>query len=235
MLIARASFVALLALIGIAVVPAAVQAKVNSGCTATATASKSGTVDLNVATTWHVKDADVISGQASAPTAQKSAQLKVLFFGIGLPLLDQSGSSNIGSAGPYRISDYDRYTRVLSVGGTSTSCDGNVLIVVDDVAPLATWAGILGLIATVLGLIGLIASLFQFPSGSARLVSMVVGVVAGLGLGLLLQEGAVLDPANVLGLLLPIGGGFMGLIVPGLAQRRVVVDPVPRRQVSGEP
>lgn len=233
MKIARASFVALLALIGIAAMPATAGAKV-SGCTATAAASKSGAVDLSAATTWHVKDADVISGQANAPTAQNSAQLKVFLFGVGLPLLDQTGSSTTGSAGPYRISDYDRYTRVLSVGGTSTSCNGNVLVIVDDVAPLATWAGILGLIATVLGLIGLIASLFQFPSGSARIVSMVVGVVAGLGVGLLLQQTAILDPANIFGLLLPIGGAFVGLIVPGLAHRKVVGTPMTRPQVSGD-
>lgn len=225
MKIVRASFVALLALIGIAAMPVAGEANV-SGCAATATASKSGAVDLSVATTWHVKDADVISGQANAPTAQNSAQLKVFLFGIGLPLLDQSGRSTTGSAGPYRISDYDRYTRVLSVGGTSTSCNGNVLVIVDDVAPLATWAGILGLIATVLGLIGLIASLFQFPNGSARILGMVVGVVAGLGAGLLLQQTAILDPANIFGLLLPIGGAFVGLIVPGLAHRNIVVTPM---------
>lgn len=222
---AKATCVVLLALVGLVVLPAAAQAKINGGCTATATASKSGAVDLTVASTWHVKDADVLSARASAPTTQSFAQLKVLIFGIGLPLLDQTGNSPSGSAGPYRISDYDRYSRVLSVGGTSSTCDGNVMIVVDDVAPLATWAGILGLVATVLGFIGLIASLFQFPSASARIVSMVVGVVAGLGLGLLVQQAALLDPGNVLGLLLPAGGAVIGLIATGLAYRRGMARP----------
>ena len=222
---AKATFVLLLALVGLVVLPAAAHAKMNGGCTATATASKSGAVDLTQASTWHVKDADVLSGRASASTPQSFAQLRVLIFGIGLPLLDQTGSSPSGFAGPYRISDYDRYTRVLSVGGTSSTCDGSIMIVVDDVAPLATWAGIVGLVATVLGLIGLIASLFQFPNGSARIVSAVVGVVAGLGLGLLFQEFALLDPGNVLGLLLPAGGALVGLIATGLAYREVVARP----------
>lgn len=225
--ISKVTCVTLLAFMGLAVMSLPAEANVNGGCTASATASKSGTVDLAVATTWHVKDADVINGKANAPTAQKFARLNVLLFGIGLPLLDDTGNSQSGAAGPYRIADYDRYTRVLSIGGTSTSCDGNILIIVDDVAPLATWAGILGLIAAVLGFIGLFASLFQFPSGSARLVGMVVGVVAGLGLGLLLQEAAILDPANVLGLLLPAGGAFVGLIVPGFAHRRTVAGQMP--------
>lgn len=225
MTIRKASFVALLALACLGVTSAAAQANV-TGCHATATASKSGTVDLATTSTWHVTDADVINGQANAPTSQNFGQLKVLFFGIGLPLLDTKGNAASASAGPYRISDYDRYTRVLSVGGTSNTCNGNVMIVVDDVAPLATWAGIIGLIALALGLIGLIASMFQVPTGSARIVSLVVGVVAGLGLGLLLQQAAILDPANILGLLLPVGGAVVGLIVPGLAHGRRLVATV---------
>ena len=147
-------------------------------------------------------------------------------FGIGLPLLDRQGSSPSGAAGPYRIADYDRYTRVLSVAGTSTTCDGSILVIVDNVAPLGTWAGILGLIALLLGLIGLVATSIQSPIGSARVVGMIVGLVAGLGLGLVLQQAAILDPANVLGLLLPAGGALLGFIVPGTFHRqRVAAGP----------
>ena len=222
----RRSCIALLVSIGLLVLPASADAKVSSGCTATASASKSGAIDLTTATVWHVKDADVINGSGNAPTAQKSAQLKVLMFGIGLPLLDRQGNSPSGAAGPYLIADYDRYTRVLSVAGTSTTCDGSILVIVDNVAPLGTWAGVLGLIALLLGLIGLVATSIQSPSGSARVVGMIVGLVAGLGLGLVLQQGAVLDPANVLGLLLPAGGALLGFIVPGVFHRpRVAAGP----------
>src|SRR5260370_25677415 len=137
-----------------------------------------------------------------------------MIFGIGLLLLDRQGNSPSGVAGPYLIADYDRYTRVLSVAGTSTTCDGSILVIVDDVAPLATWAGILGLIFLVLGLIGLVATSFQFPNGSARVVGMVVGLVGGLGLGLLLQQGAILDPAHIFVLLLPAGGAHLMLNEP---------------------
>ena len=214
-----------LVLIGLLAAAVSAQATVHGGCTATATASKSGQIDLVGASTWHVKDADVLNGQATAPTSQKSAQLKVLLFGIGLPLLDNQGNSLSGVAGPYRIADYDRYTRVLAVAGTSNTCDGNILIVVDDVAPLSTWAGILGAIATVLGIIGLVATMFQFPSGSARVVGMIVGLVAGLGIGLLLQQAEILDPGNFLGLLLPGGGAILGLILPGIAYRGRIAPP----------
>ncbi|HEX2647695.1 MAG TPA: hypothetical protein VHO95_10750, partial [Candidatus Dormibacteraeota bacterium] len=216
---ARGAGAAFLAVIVLVVLSAAAQAAVSGGCTATATASKSGSINLAGASTWHVRDADVINGQASASTVQASAQLKVLLFGIGLPLVDQQGNSVNGSAGPYRIADYDRYTRVLSISGTSNTCDGNVLIIVDDVAPLSTWAGIIGLIAAVLGIIGLLATMVQVPNGSARIVGMVVGVVAGLGVGLLLQQLAILDPGNFLGLLLLFGGAVLGLILPGIGYR----------------
>jgi len=168
--ITRVSCAFLLVLIGLVVLPAAVQAKVNGGCTATGTASKSGAVNLTTATVWHVTAADVLTGEAKASSPQKVAQLKVVIFGVGLPLLDRTGNTTFGTAGPYRISDYDPYTRVLAVAGTSTSCDGSVLIIVDDVSPLTTWAGVLGTIAALLGVIGLLAGLTQVPSGNARVV-----------------------------------------------------------------
>ena len=219
-MVVRASCASLIVLLTLLVAPVAGQARVSGGCTASATASKSGTVDLTTATVWHVTDTDVINGEARSPSPQKSAQLKVVIFGVGLPLLDRQGNSTRGAAGPYRIADYDHYSRVLSVAGTSTSCDGGILIIVDDIAPLATWAGILGLIAAVLGLIGLIASLFLQPTGSARVVGMIVGFLAGLGVGLLFQETATLDPANTLGLAFPVAGAVIGLIVPGVFRRR---------------
>jgi len=224
--VARAFCAWLIVLISLLVAPVAGQARVSGGCTATATASKSGSVDLTTATVWHVTDADVISGEAKSPGSQKSAQLKVVIFGVGLPLLDRQGNSTTGAAGPYRIADYDHYSRVLSVAGTSTSCDGAILIIVDDIAPLTTWAGILGLIATVLGLIGLIASLFLQPAGSSRVVGMIVGFLAGLGVGLLLQEAATLDPANPLGLAFPVAGAIVGLVVPGVFSRRRAAGPI---------
>jgi hypothetical protein len=223
--IRRATCATLLVLLGLGFAMASAQARVNGGCTASGTASRSGAVDLTGATVWHVTDADVLNGQARALTPQRSAHLKVVIFGVGLPLLDKTGNSVAGAAGPYRIADYDHYSRVLSVAGTSESCDGAILIVVDDVPALYTWAGVLGLIATLLGLIGLIASLFLPATGSSRVVGMVLGLLAGLGIGLLLQETAVLDPANALGLALLGVGLVVGLIVPGAFHRPSTARP----------
>jgi hypothetical protein len=54
------------------------------------------------------------------------------------------------------------------------------LIIVDDVNPLSTLAGVLGAIAAVLGIAGLVASMFMSPSGSSRVVAMIVGLLGGL-------------------------------------------------------
>jgi hypothetical protein len=223
--ITRVSFAFLVVMVGLIVVPAAVQASVDGGCTATGTASRSGSVDLGKVAAWHVTAADVLTGVAYAPSPQKEAHLKVVIFGVGLPLLDRVGNDKVGSAGPYRIADYDRYTRVLAVAGTSTSCNGYILIVVDDVSPLTTWAGVIGVIAFLLGLVGLLAGLTQVPSGNARLVGIVVGVVGGFGLGLVLQEMAILDPASAFGLLIPAAGGVLGIILPGLLHSRRAASP----------
>jgi hypothetical protein len=219
------AYIWLLVLFGLVVAPAPVQALVNGGCKASATASKSGTVDLTTAKVWHVTHADELNGQANAPTSQKFVQLNVVMFGIGIPLLDRNGNSLTGTAGPYKISDYDPYTRVLSVSATSSSCSGSILVIVDDVSPLATLAGVLGVVAAVLGLVGLVASLFLTRTGFSRLVSMIVGLLAGLGVGAWLQQTAILDPGTSLGLLFPLGGAVIGLFVPGVLRRPSVAAP----------
>lgn len=212
-------------LVALVAAPLSTQALVNGGCKASATASTSGTVDLTTAKVWHVTHADELSGEGRSPTSQKVAHLKVVMFGIGLPLLDRTGNSLSGTAGPYKISDYDRYTRVLSVAGTSTGCDGTILIIVDDVSPLSTLAGVLGLIAAVLGIVGLVASLFLSPTGSSRVVAMIVGLLGGLGVGAVLQQEAILDPGSLFGLLLPVGGAVIGLFITGALRRPSVAAP----------
>src|SRR5260370_21985587 len=90
-MVVRASCSWLIVLISLLVAPVAGQGRVSGGCTATATASRSGAIDLTTATVWHVKDADVINGSGKAPTAQKAAQLKALLFRIGPPLPELHG------------------------------------------------------------------------------------------------------------------------------------------------
>jgi hypothetical protein len=55
---------------------------------------------------------------------------------------------------------------------------------------------------------------------------MIVGFLAGLGIGLLLQEAATLDPANALGLAFPVAVAVIGLVVPGIFRRRRAAGPI---------
>lgn len=54
----RVACISLLVLVGLALASMSAEALVNAGCKATATASKSGTVDLKTAKVWHVTDVD---------------------------------------------------------------------------------------------------------------------------------------------------------------------------------
>ena len=82
------------------------------------------------------------------------------------------------------------------------------------------------MIGALLGLIGLVASMFLIPSGSSRVVGMILGLLGGLGAGLYLQQAAILDPANVLGLALPGVGVVLGLLLPGTLHQRSASRPV---------
>lgn len=199
--------------------PTSAQATINGGCSATAVASRSGSIDLTAADVWHVRHDDVVTGEGSSPTPQSFAQVQIVTFGIATSLLDRKGRKQSGSAGPFKVSDYDRYIRVLLVTGKSSSCDGSILVVVDDVAPLGTLAGLLGTIIGALALFGLLATLRLPPTFSSRIVGTVLGLLAGLGWGELLQQAEFVDPRTWAVLALPAVGLIIGAVVPGLLYR----------------
>jgi hypothetical protein len=69
----------------------------------------------------------------------------------------------------------------------------------------------------VLGLLGVAAVATRSGGAGARIGGALAGLLAGLGLGLLLQEAEVLDPMGILGAALPllgiaIGGGTAGTL-----------------------
>lgn len=209
----------LLPVLLLASAPTSAQATISGGCSATAVATRSGSIDLTNADVWHVHHNDLVTGEGKSPTAQTFAQVQVVTFGIATSLLDRKGNKQTGSAGPFKVSDYDRYIRVLLVTGKSDSCDGSILVVVDDVSPQATLAGLLGLIIGVLGLLGLVASLYLPRTLSSRLVGTVLGLLAGLGWGEFLRQAEFIDPRTVAVIVLPAIGVVIGVLVPGSLHR----------------
>lgn len=195
-------------------------AVITGGCTASATASRSGAVDLTTATEWHLRSDDVVNGSGKAPTVQTTAQVSAYAFGIAFPLVSATGRGTGGSAGPFDVATYARLARIIAVAGSSDSCSGSITIIIDDVNPFLTATGGGGAVLGLLGLLGVLRSAFSRGGGGARVGGALAGLLGGLGLGLLLQQTGTLDPANLVGLVVPlaglvIGGGAAGMLKRG--------------------
>jgi hypothetical protein len=195
-------------------------AVVNGGCTAQATASKSGAIDLTTQAEWHVRTDDVISGSGTAPSDQTFVTISAYALGVAVPIVNNTGKGKTGSAGPHNVSSYSWIAKTITGSGSSDSCTGYVTLVIDDVNPLATLAGGGGVAAGVLGLIGMIAVARRQGSSGPRLGGLLAGLLAGVGFGLALQQYGYLDPRNLAGLALPGVGALVGLLSAGSLRRR---------------
>ena len=191
------------------------------GCTAQGTASKSTGVDLTSATEWHLRTDDVVSGSGAAPSNQTFVTVSVQAFGVAIPVLNSTGlNDRTSKAGPYTVASYSWIARVIPVSGASDSCTGSIDIILDDVNPLATaaggGAGALALLAVIL-LIGVATG-----SGGAggRIGGGILGLIAGVGIGVALIEASLLDPRTLVGLALPVGGLLIGAASAGALRRR---------------
>ena len=210
-----------LAAVMLILIPASASATVSGGCKVSGTASVSGTTDLTRADIWHLRSDDVVNGSATYPT-QTFVHVYAFLFGIPIPVYSSNGKDTKGSAGPFNVSDYSRYTRVFAAGGSSDTCTGGVLIVVDDQNPLTNVAGLVGLILAAIGLVGLLMLLIG-GSGSGGCGSIFFGVLAGflaaLGGALVAAETGLIDPRNIAGLVIIGVGVVVGLLIPLVRSR----------------
>ena len=199
--------------------PLAAGAVVNGGCTATGTATGSPGADITTQNVWHVRSDDVISGVGNAPTDQKHVTVDVVMFGLHAsfkPLIDVTGTgSTSGHGGQYKVSDYSKYARVFYIGGSSDSCDGGILIVIDDVSAYATVAGGVGLGLTGLAVLALIGLGFIHGGRVRYVLGAVVGLLGGVGLGVFLEQTGTIDPSSRRTLAIPIAGLIAGLLLAG--------------------
>lgn len=216
--LARAGCLAAVLLI---LIPITASATVSGGCKVSGTGSISGPTDLTKADIWHLRSDEEVKGSAKYPS-QTYVHIYAFLFGIPVPVYSSSGKDTQGSAGPFKVSDYSRYTRVFAAGGSSDTCTGGVLIVVDDQNPFTNVAGLVGLITLAIGLIGLLLLLFA-GTGSGGCGSIFFGVLAGLlaGLGAALVAGetGVLDPRNIVGLVVILVGVIVGMAIPIVRSR----------------
>ena len=204
--------------------PGAAWATVTGGCQVTGNSSSGGTIDLTTQDTWHLKSTDTAGGSGTAPSPQKTAQVAAYALGLGLPIASGNGDgSTSGSVDGVAVSTYAVLGARFTVAGSSDSCSGHVIVILDDVNPLLTVLGGGGIAAAVIGLLVLLAGARGAGGGGSRFVGLIFGFLGGCGLGLALEQFGVLDSTQPIGLVIGVVGAVLGLLLPGrLASRSAV-------------
>lgn len=216
----RSGVVLALALVFFVAGSDAARADVTGGCTAQATATKSGSIDITTKSEWHVRSDDSASGSGTATTNQTFVRVFVYAFGAPLPILSATGSGKTGSAGPYAVSSYSWATRIVPVSGSSDSCSGSLTVYVDDVSPLTTVVGGGGAALGVLGALVAIRGAFGSGRAGSRIIGAIAGLLAGIGAGLVAMESGLVDPRDPLGIAMPAAGLIIGALLAGVLRKR---------------
>ena len=145
-----AAWAALAGLAGLLVFPAAAAATISGGCAATGTAASSGSIDLTTETEWHVSSSDVLSATGSSPVVMRTGSVSAYALGIAIPIRSGSGNGDTtGSIDGVSMDAFSTLGKVFVMAGAASGdgeCDGQILVVVDDVDALFTLLGGGGLV-----------------------------------------------------------------------------------------
>lgn len=208
------------ALLTAAALPVITLGTVTGGCTATGTSTSGGSIDLTTATEWHLNSKDTAGGSGTAPTKQTSATVSAYFLGLAIPIVSGSGDGDTaGSVEGVSVSTFALIGSRFLVSGSSSTCSGKVLVIIDDVNPLLTGLGGGGIALAVLGAVLLLVAMRSGGGIGSRLAGVLFGGLGGAGLGVSLAQFGILDPASIIGLGVAGAGALLGLLVPGLLNR----------------
>jgi hypothetical protein len=211
--------------VALATPASAALAAITGGCTASGSASRSGSVDLTTATEWRVRSDDVVNASGRAPREQTGAQASAYAFFVPVGLLVTTGKGLEGTTGPYAVSDYAWIARVFVVAGSSDTCSGSIRVVIEDVNQFATLVGGGGLLLFLVGMLGVIASALGRGLGPRLLGGGLSGLLAGFGLALLLPQFGAIDPRDPIGLALLAVGLIIGTLAASIPGRRPPAPP----------
>lgn len=226
--------------------PMAAAADMTGDCSATGTSSSGSSIDMKTTSVWHLHSTDTAGGSGTSTAPMKTATVSAYVIGgLSLPVVGGSGSGDTsGSVSDISVSTYAVLGARFYVGGSAAgdngaACTGVITIILDDVDPLFT---VLGGGGIVLFLICLIAVAFLARSGGGCFLvalSILVGLIAGVGLGIALGQFGVLDPTEPVGLALPvagaaIGGGTCGRFGPRKAPPTATPPPPPPPPPAGD-
>lgn len=194
-------------------------AVITGGCTGSATATGSGGVDLTTASVWHLKSTDSVSGSGTSPTEQTFVNVGIYAFGFAIPVYSSTGKGHGGSAGPFQVSAWSKYARVLAASGASDSCSGAIELIVDDISPVSNAAGAGGAAVGVAGVLGILGAAARGGGAIGRVGGGFAGLIAGTGLGLLAQQAGAINPESLSGLAVPGVGLVAGAALAGAFRR----------------
>lgn len=216
--IGAAALVAMLAL------PLAATATVTGGCTAEGH-STSTSANITTDSEWHLKRDDVAGGSGTAPSNMTRANVAAYALGIALPIAggtakEGDDGDTAGAVDGVSVATYAVLGKRFVVGGSASgpggSCEGQILIVLDDVDPLFTLLGGGGILVALVSILILIGLSRGGGGCLPRIVGGAFGLLGGTGAALAGEQFGILDPTQVIGLVIAIAAGVVGFLVPGI-------------------
>ena len=200
--------------------PATVGATITGGCTGEGH-STSSSANLTADTVWHLKRNDVAGGSGTSPAKIRSASVGAYALGIALPIA--SGTSEdgetTGSVDGVNVATYAILGHRFVVAGSGSgdaACSGEIEILLDDVDPLFTVLGGGGILLAIIGLLVLLMLTRSGGGCAQRLIGGLFGALGGGGAALAAEQFGFLDPTELIGLFVLIGGAILGFVVPGI-------------------
>jgi hypothetical protein len=197
-----------------------VTATITGPCSGTGSSTSGGEVDLTTATEWHLERADSAGGSGQSTIPMTSATVFVRALGLAIPIAGGSGDGDTsGSVSDVSVTTFallgQRFVVDGSASGSGASCSLSILVIIDDVNSLLTAFGGGGLLLALIGLLAIVMGARSRAGMAGRVFTAILGGLGGAGLGLALEQFAVLDPTTFAGLGLAVLGFVLGFVLHG--------------------
>ena len=218
--------------------PAVVGATISGGCTATGTATSSGSIDLTTETVWNVQSTDTLSATGSSPNVMRSATVSAYALGLAIPIRSESGNGDTqGSIDGISMAMFSSLGKVFVIAGNASgdgACDGQILVVIDDVDALFTILGGGGLVVAILGVAAVLMA-SRSNGCAAKVLAMIFGALGAIGLSLSLEQFQIISPTSPVGVAIVVVGALVGFMLAGRFGPGGETPPGPRVAAAATP
>jgi hypothetical protein len=200
--------------------PTAVGATITGGCQGEGHSTSTG-ANLTTDTEWHLKSTDVAGGSGTSPAKMKTASVGAYALGLALPIASgvSEDGETAGAVDGISVATYAILGARFTVAGSASGdaqCSGQITIILDDVNPLLTVLGGGGILLAIIGLIVLLLLSRSGGGCAQRLLGGFFGALGGGGAALAGEQFGFLDPTELIGLFILIGGAILGFLIPGV-------------------